>query len=417
MGRLFKQRWTRGGKTHVNKVWHCEYPGPDGGPVRASTGCRDKAAALQVLARLEREAEQVRAGLLPPNAAAARKPLADLLAAFQSHLRDQGRSAGHRKNVGVYVPRVIAACGWATLADVSAAKLAEWIRSERERVSPATVNTHLAPLKTFTRWAAEECGGTDPLRKVKLLNPDLAPTRNKYTPTPAEVAAVVAAAERSPRRRSVMSGPDRAVLYRVACYSGFRAAELASLTPESFAWAGGTPSAVTILAKDAKDRRTATVPLPAHLGAVLGPWLAARPAGERCWPGTWAAERKQSSWLKRDCKRAGVTRFTFHAFRRFLANESVRSRATVTELQRLMRHKSPVTTLRWYARASDDDLRTAVERLPCLPACLPETTGNHVRTGENGGEIPDDKRAGGRAAIAAKPPGKSRKSGSARGGT
>jgi hypothetical protein len=38
-----------------------------------------------------------------------------------------------------------------------------------------------------------------------------------------------------------MSGPDRAMLYAVAAYTSLRASELASLTPESFAFEGEPP--------------------------------------------------------------------------------------------------------------------------------------------------------------------------------
>ena len=164
-----------------------------------------------------------------------------------------------------------------------------------------------------------------------------------------------------------MSGPDRAMLYRVAAYTGFRASELASLTPGSFTFDAGNPVAVTILAKDSKGGRTETVPVPAHLAAVLGPWLATRPPALPLWPGDWAHNRGQWGWLRRDCKRAGVAPFPFHALRALYVTAVIEAGANVAELQALARHRSAQTSLKHYARVKNDRLKELADRLPAPP--------------------------------------------------
>jgi hypothetical protein len=52
-----------------------------------------------------------------------------------------------------------------------------------------------------------------------------------------------------------VSGPDRAVAYRLAVGTGFRTGELASPTPESFDL-NADPPTVTVLASYSKRRRT-----------------------------------------------------------------------------------------------------------------------------------------------------------------
>src|SRR4051794_20730892 len=47
--------------------WYARYRDHAGKTVERSTGCRDESAARQVLARWEREAERVRAGILSPD--------------------------------------------------------------------------------------------------------------------------------------------------------------------------------------------------------------------------------------------------------------------------------------------------------------------------------------------------------------
>jgi integrase len=93
------------------------------------------------------------------------------------------------------------------------------------------------------------------------------------------------------------------MLYLTAAYTGLRASELASLTPESFDLDARTP-AVTVAAGYSKHRREDTVPLHAELVARLRPWLAAKAAGERVWPGNWAANKGAGKMLQADLKKA-----------------------------------------------------------------------------------------------------------------
>ncbi len=58
-----------------------------------------------------------------------------------------------------------------------------------------------------------------------------------------------------------LSGIDRSALYTLAAVSGFRASELASLTPAAFALADDPPT-VTLSADNAKNGHTAVQPLP-----------------------------------------------------------------------------------------------------------------------------------------------------------
>ena len=52
--------------------------------------------------------------------------------------------------------------------------------------------------------------------------------------TPEEVARLLASAEKRTRPEHNLPGPDRAMIYRLALGTGFRASELRSLTPGIF---------------------------------------------------------------------------------------------------------------------------------------------------------------------------------------
>lgn len=68
-----------------------------------------------------------------------------------------------------------------------------------------------------------------------------------------------------------LTGPERALCYRLAVATGLRYSELASILPESFDW---TAPSVTVAAGYTKNGQTATFPLPAVLVADLAAHVA-----------------------------------------------------------------------------------------------------------------------------------------------
>src|SRR5262249_25832325 len=85
--------------------------------------------------------------------------------------------------------------------------------------------------------------------------------------SPAELARLVAAAGAGGDVLG-MSGPDRAILYRLAVGTGFRADELRSLTPASFDLDAELPT-VTVAAAYSKRRRDDAQPIRPDLATDL----------------------------------------------------------------------------------------------------------------------------------------------------
>lgn len=84
---------------------------------------------------------------------------------------------------------------------------------------------------------------------------------------------------------------QRYVLYAVACASGFRAAAMASLTPESFAL-DANPSTVALAARKNKNRKARVQPLPDEVAALLRDFMQGKPAGQPLWGGAWASDHR-----------------------------------------------------------------------------------------------------------------------------
>jgi integrase len=213
-----------------------------------------------------------------------------------------------------------------------------------------------------------------PLKKLKQFNEMVDRRRSRRILTDSELLQLLAATEAAPKRCNCHIKPvDRSALYRVAAYTGFRASELATLTPEHFHLDAETPH-VKIEAQDAKGRREDKIPLADHLMSFLRSWLSGKKPGERLWPGKWAEHRRQVHWLKRDCRRAGLgDGVTFHGLKRKFVTSLIRTGGDIDQVRRLARHKKVQTTLDYYAESNLPDLASLVNRVK--PPENPESKG------------------------------------------
>lgn len=390
MGRVFHPTYRdRRGATKQAKNWYVEFTDTNGKTRRRKVG-RDKRLAEQVLARELARVERERNGYAGPDAAARTRKLADWASEYQGVVAARGRSPGYLKGIEDHLAVLLPGCGWQLWPDVTADSITLYLGRRREAGgkrgfekkatgnSPATLNAYLRTAKGFARWVAERLGEPNPLRGVRPFNEQVDRRRSKRVLTDDELAALIAAAEKCPpRARADFSGPDRAMLYRVAAYTGLRASELASLTPMCFDL-DASPPTVTVDPKVDKSRREQPIPLPGHLVSALRPWLAGRDRAARLWPGTWAKDRRQQVWVKRDVRRAGIAArdergrgVTFHGLKRKYVSLLIRSGAEVDDVRRLARHKDARTTIDYYTDRTLRQLGDIADRLPPPPESPP----------------------------------------------
>jgi len=191
-----------------------------------------------------------------------------------------------------------------------------------------------------------------------------------------------------------MSGAERAILYRVALGTGFRASELRSLTVGSFTLDVDPPT-VTIQAGYSKRRRRDVQPIRGDLADALAPWLRGKPADAPAFammPSKWnlakmirkdmatarkvwidesgnneaqRKDREQSEFLA-DADASGRVA-DFHALRHTFITRLVQSGASVKVAQELARHSTPVLTLGRYSHIGLHDTSAALDALPSLP--------------------------------------------------
>ncbi len=140
-----------------------------------------------------------------------------------------------------------------------------------------TSNHYLRAAKQFTRWLKKSRRvDEDPLADVPMLNVQTDRRHDRRALHPEELARLIAAADAGQSVESV-TGSDRAMMYVLSAWTGYRKGEIGSLTRRSFDLEADQPT-VTVQAVYSKRRRTDTQALHQDVAARLREWLATKPA-------------------------------------------------------------------------------------------------------------------------------------------
>jgi len=403
-------------------------------------GCRDRAATEALARKLEADAMLRREGVIDAKAdqyaKAEARPLVDRdaegkvidghLADYHAALLAKGVTRDHADLVRTRANKVLRLAKAEQISHVAPSAVQGAIATIRqEGKSLQTCNDTLRAIKQFSRWLWRDGRAReDVLVHLTGFNVALDRRHDRRALTDEELARLIRAAESGPTVMG-MTGPDRAMLYRVAVGTGFRANELRSLTPESFDLDGDPPT-VTVEAGYSKHRRKDVQPIRQDLADLLRQWLAARPTGEPVF-GTmpektarmirkdlqaakkkWVEEVKspevqkerQDSDFLAYRNTAGLVA-DFHALRHTYVSRLVRSGANVKVAQELARHSTPMLTLGRYAHIEVLDQTKALAALPSIDP-VPAQREAALATGTDGPVPPRDDGPNGRSAIAAR---------------
>ena len=353
----------------IGRNWYYRFVDADG-KQRERKGCPDRRETEGMAAAAEAEAANIRHGYIDQKARGYRdheaRPLTVHLAAFQASLAAKGGSAKHPGVTRNRAEKVLILAKVRRISELSLSRVLEALAKLRaDDFAAETINHHVRAVKAFSRWLWKD--GRAPehhLAHLATVNPEGDRRRRRRALTPTEAARLVQAAERGPVVKG-MTGPDRARCYALALGTGFRASELASLTPERFDLTGNPPTA-TVPAGYTKNGKEAIQPLPPTLAARLAPWLASLPAGLPI----FAMPGRTAEMIRVDLAAAEIPYETpsgvadFHSLRGVYISDLVASGASVKVCQTLARHSTPSLTIGLYAKASLHDIKGAVASLP-----------------------------------------------------
>lgn len=403
MGNIFRKRYTdASGKVRESKAWHYQFWDKAAKKRIRGVGYTDKRATEHLLRELERERDQVDAGYLPSGAGLAKVQLTAHLETYLTHLRAQNDTAAHVALVGARCRTILAGASLDRWRDLDPLRVENFLADlrttareittkagvvkNRPPVSARTSNHYQSQFNGFVSWLAGRMKTVNPLGTLSPLNPEVDRRHVRRVLTAARFGTLIAAADSSTEIAYKLVGPDRAMLYLTAAYTGLRASELASLVPESIQLAGVTVT-VTVEAGYSKRRRLDTVPIPPAVAVQFAAWLAGKAPGKRLWPGEWAAKRHAAAMLRIDLEAAGIAYseggrvFDFHALRHSYITYLVQSGVPLAQAQQLARHSTPTLTARHYLHLDAADLARETAKLPALlPPGDGGWNGHHERT-------------------------------------
>jgi hypothetical protein len=269
----------------------------ENGRRRKKVGTRDKGVTERIARDLENRVALRREGLIDQVAEScannATVSVADHLADWDQNMMDQGKTAKHGNQYRERAGKLVALIKGTRLADIepgrkpealtrAAVTLANVLKTARlfdltaERIQAAlaslraarkanqTANHYRAALRAFMLWCVkEERLSKNPMRGVCGYNAEEDSRHPRRSLTDDDLAWLVQTAEHAPDLFG-MPGSLRALAYRTAAATGFRADELRSLTPASFRLATSAPS-VFLHASSTKNRRPADQHIPQAL--------------------------------------------------------------------------------------------------------------------------------------------------------
>lgn len=362
------------------RIWYIDRHGKR----RWGTGHADKRASQKLADELEQEERRIREGLVDPKArerrAAASADVAVLLGLWREYMVAKGDGAKHANHQATAARRVLESAGVVSIAAIDSdaingaiGRMTVIIKKKVQPASARTRNHALGSVKAFCRWLEQTDRLSEFPRGLKALKPrsvEADRRRERRALTPEELDRLISTTETGPGvalttrpaetcRKPELSGPERAMLYRLACGTGFRANELRSLTRDSFDLDDPTNAYVTVSGAYSKRKRTDRQPIRSDLARAIAAWLAQHGSPPR-------VPQRTAAILRDDLKRAGIPIesrgkvLDFHSFRQTYITHIVKRGTDPATAQQLARHSDVRLTLQTYTDVTDDQKRKAL---------------------------------------------------------
>ena len=370
------------------KYWYAAWTDADGKPVVKSTKQTDKATAQRIANKKEEDAALRRDGVIDGRgdkfAENGRRPIEEQLKDFEQSQYEEENNEDYIKQNVARARRIVKLAKAETLADLGRDNIKTALASLRKKgLSAGTYNTYLRSIRSFVLWAmAGKRLRDDVCDGFELLSEQDDRRRERRELSSEEMFWLLSETEKYTSPQHQISGPDRAMAYRVAFGTGFRRGELRTLNAKAFDLAAEPP---VINLKKGKDGKPASQPIHPSLAAAIKPWLAGKDKDAKVFaylPGetgrmmqadlanarkAWIAaakspaerqERSESDFLTYQDKEG---RFAdFHATRHTYISGIVSSGASVKVAQELARHSTPTLTIGRYAHVRRKELSAAL---------------------------------------------------------
>ena len=299
MASIFRQTYTikdKNGKRirKKSKFWYIDYKTADNTRRRVKA-CKDKAATIQLAAKLEREVELELTGMADKYKEYRKKPLTEHLRDFEASLLAKGNTKEYVEQTLVRIKPVFVDCKFVHWKDISMSILQKHLASLRTKengIGAQTLNYYLQSIKQFCRWMVQNQRASEsPLEHLKGVNVRTDRRHDRRALEPDEIRRLLEATVAGPTRFG-MSGYERYLVYRFAAETGLRANEIRNLTVGDFDFDN---LRVTVKAGYSKRRREDVQPLRSDTAMLLKEFFKGKIPNVKAFGGTYKQLTKRTS--------------------------------------------------------------------------------------------------------------------------
>ena len=364
--------YKRGGRANRNGSYYVAYT-DENGRRRTVRGCADRQATEAMARGLEAEVMLRKRGIIDTKsdryAQAEQKPLDEHLGDYVAVLTARERSQVHLDKTKQRVHKVLALCKAERISDLSPSGVQRAIGELRqEGLGLGTCNHYLTAIKGYVRWLWRDGRVQDDcLASLSKFDAKLDKRHERRALEPDDLRRLLEATREGPTRFG-MTGPERAMLYRVAVETGLRASELRSLKVSSFDLDACT---VTVQAAYSKRRRQDVLPLRPDTAEALRNALGGKTAQAAAF--RIPTSYRTSRMIQADLADAGIEyqddsgRYAdFHALRHSTGSMLAAAGVNPKTAQDIMRHSDINLTMSRYSHIYRGAAAEAVTKLPNL---------------------------------------------------
>lgn len=307
------------------------------------------------------------------------KTLAEHLQDFHESLLVKENKKQYAKSVKSTLESIFANCGFLLLSDIDGNTLYSYLgkRRKNDKISQRTFNCYLGFAQHFCGWLVKENRTT--INPLEHLSPQTETEKKTRRAISLEQLVQLLDTTWAAPERFGMSGPERFLLYVLACQTGMRAGDLRALKVGSFDLVN---LSVKIPASYSKNKKDKTLPLKPNTAAMLKDFFMGKLPNVKAFGGTYnRLTDRTAAMLRADLADANIDYvvdgkvFDFHALRKQAGTLLKQGGVHMKDAQTILRHSTIELTSNIYTEVFSSDEVDAVAKLPDL------TAGKHKRVG------------------------------------
>lgn len=327
-----------------NTFYLCFYDEQTKRVKRKSLKTTNRNQAQELLAREQARAFEYAKGKSPT----IEKALNEFLA-YTEISKGKGNTLKHyEKTLKPLVPYFIRVCGCLDLTDITNAHANRFI-CDHKNLKTSTISQKIKVCRIFYRWALKNYdlkNIENPFLSIKF--PKIKRIEKNFW-TPEQITEILNNA-REPLQR---------LAFAFMAFAGLRFFEMQKIDFKHFL------KNFTLLKVIGKGEKQAAVPIGKKLKKEIDLYFTNKeiPAAGRVFPESFTNSFLNSELKKITSKMKFDGAATCHRFRHSFASNLLRAGASVTEVQRLLRHSSPNITLAVYSHCLRQDLYECLEKL------------------------------------------------------